>query len=66
MQYTQDQQNALSIIKDWWNTFNREQILNISGSAGCVDKDTKIKVRLKSKKGKHNLIEIIKYKDMQG
>lgn len=55
MEYTQDQKNVLNIIKDWWNTFNREQVINISGSAGCVDENTIIKVRLKSKKGKHLL-----------
>ena len=34
MNYTQDQKNALQIIKDWWSTFNREQCLMLSGAAG--------------------------------
>lgn len=34
MEYTQDQINALQIIKDWWNTFNRQQCLMLSGAAG--------------------------------
>ena len=32
--YTTDQKNALQIIKDWWNTFNRQQCLMLSGAAG--------------------------------
>lgn len=34
MEFTQDQKNALQIIKDWWNTFNRQQCIMLSGAAG--------------------------------